>query len=64
MSTLAETTHRLSVLIEQLEQLMRGAEAEIRCLSQIGSNRLVLQYYFFILHSGGWNHGPLDTAAT
>jgi hypothetical protein len=46
MSTLAETTHRLSELIEQLEQLMRGAEAEIRCLSQIDSNRLVMQYKY------------------
>jgi hypothetical protein len=23
-----------------------------------------VQYHFFTLHSGGWNQGPLDTAAT
>jgi hypothetical protein len=23
-----------------------------------------LFYFFFNLHSGGWNQGPLDTAAT
>jgi acetyl esterase/lipase len=22
------------------------------------------KYYFFYLHIGGWNQGPLDTAAT
>jgi hypothetical protein len=42
MSTLAETIRRLSELIEQLEQLTRD-DAEIRCLSQIGSNRSVVQ---------------------
>jgi hypothetical protein len=46
MSTSAETTHQLSELIEQLEQLMRCAEAEIRCLSQVGSNRLVMHYKY------------------
>ncbi|XP_023721862.1 ATP-binding cassette sub-family D member 4 isoform X3 [Cryptotermes secundus] len=49
MSTLAETTHRLSELIEQLEQLMGGAEAQIRCLSQIGSERA------WKMHVYGWS---------
>jgi hypothetical protein len=26
-------------------------------------NQLTI-YFFFNLHSGGWNQGPLDTAAT
>jgi hypothetical protein len=25
---------------------------------------VILFYFFFNLHSGGWNQGPLDTAAT
>jgi hypothetical protein len=42
VSDLAETTHRLSELIEQLEQLMKGADVEIRCRSLIGRSRSVI----------------------
>jgi hypothetical protein len=39
VSDLAETTHRLSELIEPLEELMKDAGVEIRCLPQIGVSR-------------------------
>jgi hypothetical protein len=46
-----------------IDRIISGSLDRLSCMELVVGN-LVTLHFFFNLHSGGWNQGPLDTAAT